>query len=92
MSNFYTESLPRLQLTMTSFAGAEEIKDSTLDCMASPTSKAFPESRPRRLSLALPVTTVRQHRRTCSIASVYSDSPKRISETSSPAVYVITRV
>ena len=36
----------------------EEIKDSTLDCMASPTSEAFPESRPRRLmSLALPVMT-----------------------------------
>jgi len=43
---------------MTGIAGANEIKDSTLDCMASPTSKAFPESRPHRLmSLALPVTT-----------------------------------
>jgi len=27
---------------MTGVAGAEEIKDSTLDCMALPTSKAFP--------------------------------------------------
>ena len=43
---------------MTGVAGADEIKDSMLDCMASPTSKAFPESRPHRLmSLALPVTT-----------------------------------
>jgi len=43
---------------MTGIAGTEEIKDSTLDCMASPTYKAFPESRPHRLiSLALPVTT-----------------------------------
>ena len=43
---------------MTGVAGAEEIKDSTFDCLASPTSKAFRESRPRRLmSLALPVTT-----------------------------------
>jgi len=43
---------------MTGVAGAEEIKDSTLDCMASPTSKAFPESRPCRvMSLALPVMT-----------------------------------
>jgi len=36
----------------------QEIKDSTLDRMASPASKAFNESRPRRLrhlmSLALP--------------------------------------
>jgi len=48
----------RQQLTMTGVAGAEKIKDSTLDCMASPTSKALRESRPRRLmSLALPVTT-----------------------------------
>jgi len=55
---FYIESLPHQQLTMTGVAGAEEIKDSTLACMASPTSKAFPESRPRHLmSLALPVTT-----------------------------------
>jgi len=38
MRNFYTESLPRQQLTMTGVAGAEEIKDSTLDCLASPTS------------------------------------------------------
>jgi len=39
---------------MTGVAGAEEIKDSTLDCMASQTSKA----RPRRLmSLALPIMT-----------------------------------
>jgi len=41
------------------FAGAEEIKDSTLDSTASPASKTFNESRPRRLrhlmSLALPV-------------------------------------
>jgi len=43
---------------MTSVAGAKEIKDSMLDCMASPTSKAFLESHPHRLmSLALPVTT-----------------------------------
>ena len=43
---------------MTGVAGAEEIKDSTLDCMALPTSKVFPESHPHRLmSLALPVTT-----------------------------------
>jgi len=43
---------------MTGIAGAEEIKDSTLDCMSSPTSKVFIESRPRRLmSLVLPVTT-----------------------------------
>jgi len=35
MRNFYTESLPRQQLT-------KEIKDNTLDCVASPTSKAFP--------------------------------------------------
>jgi len=43
---------------MTGVAGAEDIKDITLDCMASSTSKAFRESRPRRLmSLALPVTT-----------------------------------
>jgi len=42
---------------MTGIAGAEEIKDSTLDCMVSPTYKAFPESRPHRLiSLALPIT------------------------------------
>jgi len=42
---------------MTGVARAEEIKDSTLDCLASPTSKAC-KSRPRRLmSLALPVTT-----------------------------------
>jgi len=75
MRNFYTESLPRQQLTMTGVVGAAEIKNSTLDCMASPTSKAFLESRPHRLtSLALPVTT--QHSRTCSIASVYSDSRK----------------
>jgi len=53
-----TESLPRQQFTMTGVAGAEEIKDSTLDCMALPTSKVFPESHPHRLmSLALPVTT-----------------------------------
>ena len=58
MRNFYTESLPHQQLTMTGVAGAEKTKDSTLDCMASPTSKAFPESRPCRLmSLVLPVTT-----------------------------------
>jgi len=43
---------------MTGVAAAEEIKDNTLDCLASPTSKAFHESRQRRLmSLALPVTT-----------------------------------
>jgi len=43
------------------FAGAAEIKDSMLDHKASPASKAFNESRPRRLrrprhlmSLALP--------------------------------------
>jgi len=41
MRNFYTESLPHQQLTMTGVAGAEEIKDSTLDCVASSTSKAF---------------------------------------------------
>jgi len=36
------------------FTGAEEIKGSTTDCTASPASKAFNESRPRRLmSLAL---------------------------------------
>jgi len=33
---------------MIGVAGAEEIKDSALDCMASPASKAFNESRPRR--------------------------------------------
>jgi len=33
---------------MTGVAVAEEIKDSTLDCMASPASKAFPKSPPRR--------------------------------------------
>jgi len=38
------------------FAGEEEIKDSMLDRMASPASKAFSECRPRRLmSLVLPV-------------------------------------
>jgi len=41
------------------FAEIEDIKDSTLDCMASPASKAFNESCPRRLhrpvSLALPI-------------------------------------
>jgi len=41
------------------FAQAKEIKDSTLDCTASPASKAFNESRLRRprhlMSLALPV-------------------------------------
>jgi len=42
MVQFFTELLPRQQLTMTGVAGAEEIKDSTLDCMASPTSKASP--------------------------------------------------
>jgi len=43
---------------MTGVAGAKVIKDSTLDWMALPTSKAFPESRPRCLiSLALPDTT-----------------------------------
>ena len=43
------------------FAGAEEIKDSTLDRMASPGSKAFNESRlhrPRHLmSLVIPIRT-----------------------------------
>ena len=44
------------QLTMTSIAEAEEIKDSTLDCMMSPAFKTFPESRPHCLmSLAFPV-------------------------------------
>jgi len=58
MHNFYTESLPRQQLKMTDVAGVEEIKDSMLDCVVSPTSKAFPESRLRRLiSLALSITT-----------------------------------
>jgi len=38
--------MPHQQLTMTGVAGAEEIKDSTLDRMASPTSEAFPESCP----------------------------------------------
>jgi len=43
---------------MTDVAGAEEIKDSMLDCLASPTSKVFRECGLRRLmSLALPVTT-----------------------------------
>ena len=43
------------------FAGVEEIKDSALDCTASPTSKAFNESHLRCLchlmSLALPTIT-----------------------------------
>jgi len=39
---FYTESLSRQQLTITGVARAEEIKDSTLDCVASSTSKALP--------------------------------------------------
>jgi len=78
MSNFYTESLPRQQLKITCVAGVEEIKGTTLDCVVSPTSKAFPESRPHRvMSSAARHDTVRQHRRTCSIASVYSDSRKR---------------
>jgi len=43
---------------MIGVAGTEEIKDSMLDCMVSPTSKACPKSRSCRLmSLALPVTT-----------------------------------
>ena len=44
---------------MTGIAGAEEIRGSMLDCMASPTSKAFNvESRQHRLmSLALHITT-----------------------------------
>jgi len=33
--------MPRQQLMMTGVVGAEEIKDSKLDCVASPTSKAF---------------------------------------------------
>jgi len=41
MCNFYTESLPRQQLTMTGVARVKEIKDSTLDCVALPTHKAF---------------------------------------------------
>jgi len=61
-------------------AGAEEIKDSTLDCMALPTSKAF-KSLARVTSpdvfSAAHHDTVRQHHCTCSIASVYSDSRKR---------------
>jgi len=36
---------PCQQLTITSIVGVEEIKDSMLDCMASPASKAFPGSR-----------------------------------------------
>jgi len=37
----------------------EDIKGSTLDCTASPASKAFNESRPRHLmSLALPVSSM----------------------------------
>jgi len=37
----------------------EDIKDSMLDCTALPASKAFNESRPRRLmSLALPLTSI----------------------------------
>jgi len=57
---------------MISVAGMEEIKDSTLDCMASPTSKPFSESRPHRLmSLALPVTTQFNN------IVVYSDSRKQ---------------
>jgi len=60
---------------MTGVAGAEEIKDSTLDCMASPTSKAFRESRPRRLmSLVLPITTQVDN---IVVPSVYSDSRKQ---------------
>jgi len=43
---------------MIGIAGAEEIEDSTLDRVASPASKAFSVSRPRRLcrlmSLVLP--------------------------------------
>jgi len=43
-------------------AGAEEIKDSTLNRTASPASKALPESRPRRLmSLALPCVATDTH-------------------------------
>jgi len=43
---------------MTSVPGEEEIKENTHDCMVSPTSKGFPESRPHHLmSLALPVKT-----------------------------------
>jgi len=60
---------------MTGIAGAEEIKDSMLDCIASPTSKAFSESRPRRLmSLPLPVMTQFDN---VVVPSVYSDSRKR---------------
>jgi len=45
----------RQQLMMNGVARAEEIKDGTLDCMASPASKAFPDSHPRRMmSLVLP--------------------------------------
>jgi len=44
---------------MTGVAGAEEIKDSTLDCMATPATTAFPESHPhclrRPIYLAFPL-------------------------------------
>jgi len=60
---FHSIALPHLrsravdaQWDSSFFAGAEQIKDSTLDCMASPASKAFNESRLRHLmSLALPL-------------------------------------
>jgi len=49
---------PSQQLMMTGVAYAEEIEDSTLDHLASPASKAFSKSRPRRvrrlMSLVLP--------------------------------------
>ena len=54
------------------FAGAEEIKDSARDRKASPASKAFNESRPRRLRrphhlmyLVLPRYTRIINRRPC---------------------------
>ena len=49
--------LPRQQLTITGVAGAEEIEDGMLDCMASPASKSFNKSRPHSLiSIVLPTT------------------------------------
>ena len=59
---FRLAATQRQQLMMTDVAGAEEVKDSTLDCMASTASKAFSEFRPRRprhlMSLVLPSITV----------------------------------
>jgi len=59
---FRLAATQRQQLMMTDVAAAEEVKDSTLDCMVSTASKAFSESRPCRLhrlmSLVLPSVMV----------------------------------